>query len=377
MTTSHSPEPRVTPEPRILHHVFGPAPGPTVISVVALHGNERAGIAAVRRVADQVPALERGEWMALTGNRTATAMGVRFLDRDLNRRWSDASRASTGAAEDREQHELREALDAAFARARGPVYLIDLHTTSGPGNPFTVFADTLRCRDAAHALPIPMILGLDEHLDGTLVDYVAGLGHAAVAVEGGAHTDPDAPATLEAAVLLTLHATRLLDPLTHSPESSRTRLRRDAHSIPQVLEVRHRHAVAAGDAFHMHAGFASFDQVRAGQLLARDRRGEIHAPMSGHLLMPLYQAQGDDGFFVVRAVWRGWLAMSRVLRNAGGDRIVPYLPGVRRTADPGVYLVDRRIARWGALEVMHLLGYRREDDEGRVLRVRRRKHDPL
>jgi hypothetical protein len=38
------------------------------------------------------------------------------------------------------------------------------------------------------------------------------------------------------------------------------------------------------------------------------------------------------------------------------------LPGVRPIPEqPGTFLVDRRVARWKARQVFHLLGYRRRD----------------
>jgi len=42
--------------------------------------------------------------------------------------------------------------------------------------------------------------------------------------------------------------------------------------------------------------------VRAGTLLARDKAGEIRAREDGIVVMPLYQGQGEDGFFLGRAV---------------------------------------------------------------------------
>jgi succinylglutamate desuccinylase len=35
-------------------------------------------------------------------------------------------------------------------------------------------------------------------------------------------------------------------------------------------------------------------------LLATDKNGDITTPTDGFLLMPLYQKQGEEGFFVVR-----------------------------------------------------------------------------
>ena len=35
------------------------------------------------------------------------------------------------------------------------------------------------------------------------------------------------------------------------------------------------------------------------EILADNTNGTVRAPVSGRLLMPLYQKQGDDGFFIV------------------------------------------------------------------------------
>ena len=50
----------------------------------------------------------------------------------------------------------------------------------------------------------------------------------------------------------------------------------------------------------MEPGFANIQPVARGQLLARDRRGEIRAPEDCLVVMPLYQGLGDDGFFLGR-----------------------------------------------------------------------------
>jgi succinylglutamate desuccinylase len=48
----------------------------------------------------------------------------------------------------------------------------------------------------------------------------------------------------------------------------------------------------------MIKGFTNFQIIQEGQLLAKDKNGSIFSPMSGYLLMPLYQAKGEDGFFI-------------------------------------------------------------------------------
>ncbi|MBZ0151887.1 MAG: succinylglutamate desuccinylase/aspartoacylase family protein, partial [Planctomycetes bacterium] len=91
-------------------------PGPTLLVLAGVHGNEPAGVAAVQRVLDTLQQRElavRGRLVAFAGNLRALAEGRRFVDRDLNRGWSRgavqelaARRRAAGAAEDHEQREL-------------------------------------------------------------------------------------------------------------------------------------------------------------------------------------------------------------------------------------------------------------------------------
>lgn len=123
------------------------------------------------------------------------------------------------------------------------------------------------------------------------------------------------------------------------------------------MEVRHRHAIVAEDHFKMVPGFRNFQAVRRGQVLARDRAGEIKACETGLILLPLYQPLGNDGFFLGREVKRFWLTISALLRKLKAGHYVYLLPGVRR--DPlneNVVIINTRIARILPLQVFHLLG---------------------
>jgi succinylglutamate desuccinylase len=50
----------------------------------------------------------------------------------------------------------------------------------------------------------------------------------------------------------------------------------------------------------MLPNYKNFQQVKKGQILAHDAQGPVKASNDGLLLMPKYQAQGDDGFFLIR-----------------------------------------------------------------------------
>ena len=369
---------------RELGTVRGPAPGPTLICVAALHGNEPAGVLGLQRVLPALAARRdrvRGELVALVGNVGALSEARRFLDRDLNRAWSarrlDELRRATSpfpVHEDGEQAALLREIESAVERARGPVVLLDMHTTSGYGGAFTTVSDRLPTRSLALAIPVPLILGLEEQLDGTLTDWFDAQGHVALGFESGQHDEPAAAGRAEAAIWLTLVSVGVVAE-DDVPEAApaRAALSREYAHLPRVMEVRHRHPVEPEDGFRMGEGYENFQIIRAGEVLAEDGQGPVRAPEGGRILMPLYQIQGEDGFFVVRAFRPMWLKLSAWMRNVRLDRIVHWLPGITRSRDrPDALLVNRRVARWYALELLHLLGYRKHREGGRRLIVVRR-----
>ena len=286
----------------------GARPGPLLIAIGGLHGNEPSGLVALRRVAGALegwPGL-CGDMVMLAGNVGALERGLRFIDHDLNRGWSPerlaslASRDATGPgdAEDREQLELAEAIDGALASGRGPAFLLDLHATSAEGIPFALCRDDPPARAFAAAFPVTLVLGLIEALSGTLAGFL-GTRCTAVVVEGGQNSNPETARNHEAVVWLALAAAGIIDAGTvPSLPAHREALVRARGDLPPALHVHHRHAIAPGDSFRMEPGFANIQRIREDQLLAHDRTGAIRAPDAGFLLMPLYQAMGDDGFFL-------------------------------------------------------------------------------
>ena len=52
----------------------------------------------------------------------------------------------------------------------------------------------------------------------------------------------------------------------------------------------------------MVEGYKNFQKVEEGEVLAQDKSGKIVAPEDALVLMPLYQQQGEDGFFLIKEV---------------------------------------------------------------------------
>ncbi len=310
---------------RRLGGVRGARPGPMLAVVVGIHGNEPAGVLAVRRVLSQLQpraAHLRGDLASLVGNCAALRRGVRYVGRDLNRQWTRERLDTLGktpnllAAEDREQWELEQELVRIRQEARGTAILLDLHTTSAGGSPFAFPGSRPECRDFALHFPITLVVGLQEKIPGLMVNHANEEGWVSLALEGGQHQSADSVDRLESALWLAMEAAGMLG-RGDIPEweGHRTCLVEALGGLPRVMEVFHRHEVHPGRGFRMEPGFPNLARVRGGTLLAHEATREIHAPHDGVMLMPLYQAQGDDGFFFGRelGLWR--LRASAALRG--------------------------------------------------------------
>jgi len=367
----------------------GPVRGTLLFVVGGVHGNEPAGVRAIRTVFGAIESrgLEvQGRLVGLVGNARALAQGKRFLCTDLNRLWTEERLLSLRASgepvrdpETLEQCALLEAIDEHLAGDWEHVILLDLHSTSAGGAPFTIISDTLQNRPLAFALPVPVLLGLEERIQGTLLSLFADRGHVAMCLEGGQN---DLPSTVDhhvAALWLTLVGAGLLRAVdVRELEEHRARLKNSASNLPPVVELRYRYGIPDGAHFEMRPGFENFQPVRRGEVLARIDAGsgerEVQSPLSGRVLMPRYQTLGDDGFFLGREVRPFWLRLSGWLRRARLAWTLLLLPGVRRDrARRGELVVNRSIARWFTVEILHLFGYRWRSREGRLVRFVRRR----
>jgi succinylglutamate desuccinylase len=312
MATHDTRDPMTLSPERLVGRLRGTSDGPTLLALGGVHGNEPSGLSAMRRVLAWLerdrPAV-RGEIVMLAGNLGALRRRERYIARDLNRGWTDAkldalredahAHPGNGSAEDREQIELAAAIEHVLAGARGPVHVLDLHSTSAEGVPFAI--TTSREADVAFArhFPLPVVLDLLGAIAGTLSQYLSERGVVSLAVEGGQNASARSVHHHAATIAIALVAAGVLDePAVPNLARDRALLEAARGDIPRMLRVWHRHAIAPGDRFLMEPGFANIARVEQGQLLARDRDGEIRAPEDGWVLMPLYQGLGDDGFFL-------------------------------------------------------------------------------
>lgn len=382
------------PSPRPFHGMeverivgeYGDGPGPLLFLLCGMHGNEPAGVLAARRVLADLEARQpsiKGRVVATAGNMTALRQGVRYVSRDLNRVWTwEQLNAGITDSETDEQREIAAVLARELDRRPEDIVLLDLHTTSAHGSPFTIISDTLRNRRFSFALEVPVILGLEENLQGTLLDFLGNYGCAAIGLEGGQHDAPETVGNHEAAIWITLVRAGLLSE-SDVPElnAAHARLRKAADGIPRVIDIQHREEIADGEDFTMVPGFRNFQNIGAGSLLAHtgvDSR-EVRSEEAGILIMPRYQGQGSDGFFLGRRIQGFWVGLSGILRRMKLSRMAAWLPGISKRRGPkgqrDFFEVDRRVARWFPSDIMHLFGYRQvESDPDHLVFARRVEH---
>jgi succinylglutamate desuccinylase len=292
---------------------------PLMICIGGMHGNEPAGVFAAQRMLGELKANHppfRGTLIGLAGNRPALESRCRYLTEDFNRMWFPERLAALRSPmqpsfnpEEIQCRELSDAIETALMQYRGPVVFLDLHTTSADGVLFAIVSDTIINRTLAMSIAAPVIL-LEEQLDGTLLNYMNDRGLVAVGFEGGQNDAPSSVEHNERALWAILVAAGCLkEEAVARAARLRAVLQARSRGYPPVLEVRCRHAITPADQFVMEPGFVNFQPVKRGQLLVRDRHGEMVARENGRILLRLYQNQGSDGFFLVREISPRWLRL--------------------------------------------------------------------
>jgi len=357
--------------------------GPTIICVGGIHGNEPAGIYAIENVINTLISNEiklNGQLVGLSGNLSALNQDKRFISYDLNRMWTESSIENDchdikTCIELKEQQDLLAELENIFDKTDNQIYFLDLHTSGAEGHPFACIGDNIRNRDFAMQFPIPIILGLEEQIDGALLEYVNNLGAITMGVEGGQHNSKNAVEFLEAIIWIALKIANMINNKIYEKVSDKfAELEDYSKDIPKVLEVRYRHGVDRRQDFTMAGGYTNFQEIRKNEFLATDQQKSIYANESGRILLPLYQALGDDGFFVIREVKIFWLKISKLLRKYNLNKFLRLLPGINNHPTNNLKLIiNQKIAKFYAIDIFHLLGYRKRRIENGQIMVSRRR----
>ena len=366
---------------RFIGKIENKSNGPTVVFFGGIHGNEAAGVFALKHLFKNIsPDQINGSVYGITGNLRALKSDQRFVNFDLNRIWTEENLAALKHkvdldTEEKEQFELYEILKDILKNDKPPFYFLDLHTTSSKSLPFITINDAMINRKFSQQFPVPIVLGIEEYLNGPLLSYVNTLGYVSLGFESGQHDDEEAISNSIAFVNLALKVTNsLIKENQSSQEKYFNQLNQYTLNHKETFEVIYLHHIQNGEVFKMEPDFESFQHVKKGTLLAQSNGKNIFAEHSARLFMPLYQKRGQEGFFIIKKIEPFFMNLSAVLRKIRADNLLVILPGVSwDDRKKGVIQVNLKVTRFMAKPLFHLLGYRSKQIDETHLRLYNRE----
>jgi succinylglutamate desuccinylase len=308
---------------RIINRYKGQEHGVLFIALGGMHGNEIAGVQAIETVFEMLQEEKKknpdfiftGCFLGLHGNLEAINAKQRQIEKDLNRQFTPQNIARLRSLSTTElKYEDRELLDlittitqeiATYKPSR--LVILDIHTTSASGGIFAITSDMEQNIRIATKLHAPVVLGMLDGLQGTTLHYFTTphfeIETLAVSLEAGQHDEPESVDRAISAIINCMRTIGCVLP-NHVEHKHDDVLKRYSKNLPKVVELRYIHRLQPKDRFVMRPGYVNFQPIEKGEILAEDRHGVIRAKENGYILMPLYQQQGEDGFFVVREVPR-------------------------------------------------------------------------
>jgi succinylglutamate desuccinylase len=307
---------------RIIGKYVGEAEGPMLLCLAGMHGNEPAGVTALDFLLKMLeiepitnPGFKfHGSIVGIRGNLQALARGSRFIEKDLNRSLQAehvefvlTQEVDSLRTEDLEIYGLISTIKREIKEiAPNRVVVLDLHTTTAFGGIFTLTSnesESIRIGVDMHA---PVITGFEAVLKGTTMGYFkpenfSGLQIATVVFESGQH---DEPLSINRAIAAIINCMETIGCVAAEDVENRHDylLIEYSKDLPKVAKLLSRYYVADSQKFKMLPDFKNFTPVKKGDLLAHENGTAITADQDGLIVMPKYQNQGQDGFFLVEKI---------------------------------------------------------------------------
>ena len=151
--------------------------------------------------------------------------------------------------------------------------------------------------------PVNIVRGFSDIVDGSIDKYFSKQGFTGFTFEAGQHDSEASLAHQEAIIWLALKEALELDTEAVPEFSEAVKAFEDASGQGQTTyKILYRHGLEEGTDFSMEPGFRNFEKIEKGQLLAVQDGIQVKSTWDATIFMPLYQAQGNDGFFVIQEV---------------------------------------------------------------------------
>ena len=282
--------------------------GPLLFITAGVHGNEPSGVQAIMRVfkaLNSCKAKINGRIVGVIGNTNALNKNVRYIDEDLNRTWTEdnISLKNVHTSEQIEMHEIIKILQQYPEADYTKRYFMDCHTTSSDSLPYVSVQLVNDNNKWAHNFPTYIVQGFSDIVYGAIDHYFSRIGITGFTFEAGQHTSKTSVENHEGMIWLALKEACELDLniLPNYPSCVEKFAETNAPD-QKTFKIIYRHGLEAEDQFKMVPGFKNFQKIYKGDLLAFKNESEIKSEWDARIFMPLYQSQGNDGFFVIEKV---------------------------------------------------------------------------
>lgn len=307
---------------RVIGRYDGHDHGTLLICLGGIHGNEPAGVQAIDILLHLLeiepltnPGFRfRGRFLGLAGNLGALQAGKRFIRHDLNRLFipAEIDRLMTQPDpeslldEDWEMVDLIRVIRNEIDDYRPErVVVLDIHSTSAEGGIFVIASqhpESVRIGTELHA---PVVLDFDLKVHGTTMAYFTSAHFPAemvtIVFECGQHTAGLSVNRALAAMINCMRTIGCVRPKDVENKYDRILLEY-SRGLPKVARLIEHYRTIDATAFALTRNYENFEAVSAGETIAMDSGLPVKARQDGLILLPKYQEQGDDGYFLVRPV---------------------------------------------------------------------------
>jgi len=282
--------------------------GPLLFVTAGVHGNEPSGVEALKSVfkaLNEAKPTINGSIVGVLGNEKALAKDVRYIDEDLNRTWTEdnISNHKQETNEQREMLEIIEILEQFPETDFTKRYFMDCHTTSSDSLPYVSVQLVNDNNKWAHNFPTYIVQGFSDIVYGAIDHYLSRIGLTGFTFEAGQHTNEKSVENHEGMIWLALKEACNLD-LSTIPTYPACVEKFSEKNAPdqKTFKIIYRHGLEVDDNFKIQDGFKNFQKISKGDLLAIQNGKELKSKWDARIFMPLYQSQGNDGFFVIEEV---------------------------------------------------------------------------
>lgn len=347
---------------------------PTLVVMVGIHGNEVTGFYALKSIEKTIKEKKlsfKANLYVIAGNLNAISKGNRYDTVDLNRLWADKQlkrindSQTNFNSDEKEQIEIYAILKNILKDHTGKFYFVDLHTTSAPTSPYLVFSDSINNRQFSKFFPVPIVFGIEEYIQGPLLTYINEFGHVGVGFEAGSHNDKNAILINEAFLWIALAETGCLEKKDIPNYGFYVKKLKELSNFSNKLfEIVDKHSIYKGEKFSMLKGFDNFQKIIKNQALATSNSKTLYSPLNAQIFMPLYQKQGEDGYFIIKRVSSLWLSVSRLVRKYKLYNILKLLPNVSFIDSEKYFIKIKKESICSITEYFfHLFGYRQKTEK--------------